>query len=122
MSVDYGVEVVYGFKLDSKKIKEFISFAEQIYSDFNVYDWMEEEFESSCCEIVYSDHYRGLGDSDVYFGVVFYDRITAASLFDLEVARKEEVCDELIRVFGNYDILDDEQIAEPELHAVAQIY
>ena len=122
MSVDYGVEVVYGFKLDRDKIKEFISFAEEVYEDFNVYDWLEEEFENSCCEIVYENHYRNFGDSDIYFGVVFYNKITSKTLAQLEKERRKEVRKELLRVFGSFAILDEEQSIEPELHAFAQIY
>ena len=122
MPVDYGVEIVYGFKLDRKKMKEFVSHAEQVDTDFDIYEWMEEICECSCCEFVYENHYCGIGDSDIYFGIVWYNRTTAENLAELERDRREYVCDELVRIFGNYDMLDCDQIAEPELHAFAQIY
>jgi hypothetical protein len=122
MSVDYGVEVVYGFKLDRDKFKESIKLLKQIDEDFDEYVWVEEICEASACEFVWENHYCNIGDSDIYFGVVWYNRITAEGLAQLEHDRKEEVCDELVRIFGKYDILDREQIAEPELHVVAQVY
>ena len=122
MSVDYDVEVVYGFRLDHEKLKQGFELARQIDKDFDEYEWMEEVCECSCCEFVWGNHYCNIGDSDIYFGVVFCNRITAETLAELERDRREEVCDELVRIFGNYDILDREQIAEPELHAVAQVW
>ena len=122
MSVDYGMEVVYGFKLDRDKLKESFQMRKQMDEDFDEYAWVEEICEASACEFVRENCYCGIGDSDIYFGVVFYNRITAETLAELEHDRREYVCDELVRIFGNYDILDREQIEEPELHAVAQIW
>ena len=122
MSVDYGMEVVYGFRLDRDKLKESFKMMKQLDEDFDEYVWVEEICESSVCEFVWENAYCNICDSDIYFGVVFYNRITAETLAELEHDRREEVCDELIRIFGNYDILDRDQIAEPELHAVAQIW
>jgi hypothetical protein len=122
MGVDYGVEIIYGFKLDSKKLKERIKLATAVSPDFDIHEWMEEVTENSPCEFVYENHYRNIGDSDIYFGIVYYNRITAENLAELERDRKEEICDEFIRIFLDYELLDREQIVEPELHAVAQIY
>ena len=122
MSVDYGMEVVYGFKLDSKKFKDNIKLLKQLDENFDEYEWIEWICEESACEFVWENRYCNIGDSDIYFGIVFYNRITAATLTELERDRREYVCDELVRIFGNYDILDAEQIAEPELHAFAQVY
>ena len=122
MSVDYGANVVYGFRLDREKFKARAKMATDVNPDFDIYQWMEDICEASCCEFVWENHYCGIGDSDIYFGIVWYNRITAANLAELERVRKEEVCDELIRIFGNYDILDSEQIEEPELHMVAMVY
>lgn len=122
MGVDFGVEVVYGFKLDSKKLKERIKMATAVNPDFDIHEWMEEVTESSPCEFVYENHYCSIGDSDIYFGIVYCNRITAENLAELERVRKEEVCDEFIRIFLDYELLDREQIAEPELHVIAQIW
>jgi hypothetical protein len=122
MSVDYGMEIVYGFRLDREKFQKFVNEQEKLNPDFDVHEWCEEITEYSCCEFVYENHYCNMWDSDIYFGVVWYNRITAENLAQLERDRKEEVCDELVRIFGNYDMLDREQIAEPELHVVAQVY
>ena len=122
MSVDYGMEVVYGFKLDSEKLKESFKMMKQLDEDFDECVWIEEICEASACEFVWGNRYCNIGDSDIYFGIVWYNRITAENLAELERDRREYVCDELVRIFGNYDILDREQIAEPELHAVPQVW
>lgn len=122
MSVDVGMEVVYGFKLDRKKFQKFVDEQEKLNPDFDIHEWCEDITECSCCEFVYENHYCNMWDSDVYFGIVWYNRITAENLAQLERDRREYVCDELVRIFGNYDMLDIEQIAEPELHAFAQVY
>ena len=122
MSVDLGVDMVYGFKLDRDKFKESIKLLKQMDEDFDEYIWVEDICEASACEFIWENRYCDIGNSDIYFGIVFYNRITAETLAELERDRREYVCDELVRIFGNYDILDREQIAEPELHAVAQIW
>lgn len=122
MSVDYGMEVVYGFRLDRDKLKESFKMRKQMDEDFDEYVWIEEICEASACEFVWENHYCDIGNSDIYFGVVWHNRITAENLAELERDRREYVCDELVRIFGNYDILDQDQIAEPELHVVAQVW
>jgi hypothetical protein len=122
MSVDCGVEIVYGFKLDCDKLKESFNIRKQLDEDFDEYVWIEEICEASACEFTWENHYCDIGKSDIYFGIVFYNRITAETLVELERDRREYICDELVRIFGNYDILDRDQIAEPELHAVIQIW
>jgi hypothetical protein len=116
------MEVVYGFKLDREKLKESFKMRKQMDEDFDEYVWVEEICEASACEFVWENCYCNIGNSDIYFGIVYYNRITAENLAELERVRREEVCDELVRIFGGYDILDREQIAEPELHAVPQVW
>jgi hypothetical protein len=122
MSVDYGAELVYGFKLNRNKIEEFKTFAEEIYSDFNIYDWMEEECGELHGEFVYENHYVSIGDSDIYFGIIYCGVINASNLAEFEADYFETVADELIGIFGNFDILDETQSPTPEFHVVAQIY
>lgn len=122
MSVDYGVEIVYGFHLDRKKFQEFVKTQKELDEEFSVYNWCEEITECSCCEFIYENHYCDMWNSEIYFGVVLCNPLTAENLVELEYTRREEVCDELVRIFGNYDMLDLDQIAEPQFHAVMQVY
>ena len=108
--------------IQEMKAEEGLGDFGQMDEDFDEYAWIEEICEASACEFVWENHYCSLGDSDIYFGIVWYNRITAENLAELERDRREYVCDELVRIFGNYDILDYDQIAEPELHMVAQVY
>ena len=120
MSVDYGVRMIYGFELDQKKFQEFVEKMEEENPEFGVYNWMEEVAEQSNCELVYENHYTDATSdyNTVFFGVPVYNRLTPAFASDIARVRFEEVCDELVRIFGSYDILGGIHVIEPEFIAV----
>lgn len=118
MSVDYSVRLIYGFELNQEKFQEFIDKMEEENPDFNIYEWMEEITEQGNCELEYENHYNDITSdyNTVYFGITVYNRITAETLAEIEHCRREEVCDELIRIFGSGDILQGYMV--PELIAI----
>jgi hypothetical protein len=121
MGVDFGVRMVYGFELDQEKFLEFYEQKQEENPNFDIYNWMYEEVDcQSNCEVVYENHYIDVTslDNTVYFGIPVFNRITASGLEEIERDRYEEVCDELIRFFGSYDILGDFEAVQPELIAV----
>lgn len=121
MSVDCDVRMIYGFELDQNKFLEFIRNKEEEDENFDIYDWMYNEVDcQSNCEIIYENHYINIENLNnvVYFGIPVYNRITAKTLYDIENCRSEEISDELIRIFGSYDILGEVDTFEPELIAV----
>ena len=125
MSVDFDVRMVYGFELDQEKFREFIRTKEEENEDFNIYDWMYEEVvQKSNCEVIYENHYSDIENeyNSVYFGIPVSNRISANSLVEIERDRYEEVCDELVRFFGSYDILGTTEDIQPELIAIGVIW
>ena len=121
MSVDYSVRLIYGFELNQDKFQDFIDKKKEENPDFNVYEWIEEIAEQGNCELEYENHYSDITNdyNTVYFGVTVYNRITAETLAEIEQCRREEVCDELIRIFGSGDILQGYMV--PELIAIGVI-
>lgn len=121
MSIDYSVRLIYGFELNQDKFQDFISNMEEDNPEFDIYEWMREIEEQSNCEFVCENLYENI-DSEyntVYFGIAVYNHITAETLAEIERVRREEVCDELIRIFGSGDILQSYLV--PELIAVGVI-
>lgn len=118
MSVDYSIRMIYGFELNQDKFQDFVNKMEEENSDFDIYEWMEEIAEQSNCEFEYENHYDDITSdcNTVYFGITVYNRITAETLAEIERDRREEVCDELIRIFGSGDILQEYMV--PELIAI----
>lgn len=119
MSVDYGVRIIYGYQLDQEKFSDFIKAKRDSEEEFYVYDWLEEIAEQSNCEISYENHYIDIDclRNTVYFGIPVYNKITATLLNELERDRLEEIQDEVIRIFGSFDIIDSENGLEPEIQA-----
>ena len=122
MSVDYSVRLIYGFELNQDKFQDFIDKKKEENPDFDVYSWMEEIEEQSNCELVYENHYNDITSdyNTVYFGITVYNHITAETLTEIEYCRREEVCDELIRIFGSGNILQGYMV--PELIAIGVVY
>lgn len=123
MSVDYGVSIVYGYQLDQKKFQEFVEKMKKENPEFDVYEWKEDLYEQSNCEIVYENHYVDITDwrNTVYFGIPFYNKITVANLQELARDRLPEIQDEFIRIFGSFDLLAAGQDIEPEIRAIGVV-
>lgn len=121
MSVDYSVRLIYGFELNQDKFQDFVNKMIEENPDFNIYEWMEEIMEQGNCEFEYENHYNDVTSdyNTVYFGITVYNHITAETLAEIEHCRREEVCDELIRIFGSGDILQGYMV--PELIAIGVI-
>jgi len=120
MLVDCDVRMIYGFELDQNKFQDFINEMKEENLVFDIHEWMDEINEQSNCELVYENHYIKPEDecNTVWFGIVVYNRLTPATASNIARVRFEEVCDELVRVFGSYDILGKIEIIEPEFIAV----
>ena len=116
MSVDYSVDTIYGFKLNTDKVIDFIR-----DKNINFYDFCEQVQEETNCEMIYNNHYVDAKYCDIYFGIRFENRITAANLYELEQVRYEEVCDTLISIFGSYEIVENGEF-EPEIHVVGVVW
>jgi hypothetical protein len=82
---------------------------------------MEEIEAQGNCTLEYENHYNDITSdcNTVYFGITVYNHITAETLAEIERDRREEVCDELIRIFGSGDILQGYMV--PELIAIGII-
>ena len=119
MGVDYGVAIIYGYALDGEKFSNFICEQKEKDEEFDIYDWIEE----SNYIFEYENHYCGISDNDtIYFGIPVYNKIPADLLEELERDRLEDLEDELIRIFGSYNILASDQGCQPELHIIGVLY
>lgn len=119
MGVDISTRVIYGYKIDTDKFMNFIE-DNQIE---DIYVWMEEQGEYCKCEFFTENHYYDIEDSNIYFGINIWNKITAQLLTEIDRDRKSELQDEMYHIFGaNWLDMLDEQGIEPELQIFAEVW
>lgn len=117
MSVEHSVAVLYGFEIDMPSVVQHCNDA-----DIDFYELKEKIRKESNCDIILDNLYCEPYDARGFFGVPIFNRITAATLDEIERDRQEEVCDTFIQYFGSYDLLDEDQGYEPEIQITGVIW
>ena len=128
MSTECQTLVIYGFQLDSKKLKSFEKGYKKIYSDFDIFEWFREVCENKYCDFFIDNAWHDdIEICDVYFGLVYENHLNPSLMVELEADRREEVIQEFIEVFGNCEVsaefvLEEEYDLTPMFHAFTQTY
>jgi hypothetical protein len=120
MSVDYDVNLIYGFKLNTHKVFERYCKDVENFADKSFPDWLDEK--TVDCMFIGENCYIPVIDDNLYFGIEYSGIISSSSLAEFEADYFETVVDEFISIFGDFDVLADTQSPTPELHAAPFIY
>ena len=118
MGVDFDAYLIYGFQLDNIELQKFLD--ERYNNCYNFYEWIESVEDETLCEFLWEDHYRNPLDNNIYFGIRIYNRATADTIREIIDIRTEEICDDLIRIFGSYNIVDESIV--PKIFAVPVVH
>ena len=129
MSIDYDVEVVYGFALDSRKLKSFEKGRQAVDPDFDIFHWFDEVAERGNCEFIVDNawHDYDVNLCKVYFGIRYENRLNISLMAELDADRREEVTSEFINAFGGdlqtaSVVLDENQDFIPDFFAFVSMY
>lgn len=127
MSIDYKTQVVYGFKLDSVKLKAFEEGYRMVIPDFNIFAWMNEKCEGGNCEFFVDNSWaENIALCDVYFGIGYENRLNVSLMVELEADRRDEVLNDFIKIMGdNRDsaefMLGKEEELNPTFYAFTRV-
>ena len=113
MGVDITARLVYGYKLNSKKLT-----GTHIDRDSLII------LENSPCDFILENHYCDLEYSDLYFGISYENEITGAGLLEIEKVRKQEVIDLMAKMYGLdwAEYLDEDEGLDPKFHLFTEMW
>jgi hypothetical protein len=119
MGVDFDVDVIYGFQLDTEMIKKVLELQGE---DFSFYELQEAITEQTNCSLIEDNYYVDWECTNVYFGIPVYNFLTAATCADIEKNRRQEVIDSLMEYFGGFEALEDGTPHEPVFYSVGVVW
>ena len=119
MGVDFDVDVIYGFQLDTEMIKKVL----ELHGDgFDFYDLQDLLSDETNCSLMVDNYYVDWECTNVYFGIRIFNYLTAATCAEIEKDRRQEVIDALMEYFGGFDALEGGTPQEPVFYSVGIIW
>lgn len=119
MGVDFDVDVIYGFQLDTEMIEKVL----ELQGDgFSFYDLQETIEEQTNCSLIVDNHYVDWECTNVYFGIRIFNYLTAATCAEIERDRRREVIRTLIEYFGGSEVIESGTPQEPIFYSVGVMW